>query len=972
MAVNGAAGSADLRTQEDTVHNKSTEETYFTRNTSPRALREALQLANSGKISTPSESASEEDYDEQSQKPIAVLRLNRKREKNQAAAHPTSGSKSKASEGTSEVATPSSASSENGTLEDVASLRGAKVYTIASDDKELREILRRGMQRAKEPESGKKRKGRFSDYVFTRKFSTFDRQNVAAANSPFHGFFTLFWIAIAMLLLKIGADNWKNTGSPLGTNDIMKHMFKRDVVVLLISDGVLCGLTGVSWILQLLVQKGYMDWDSSGWILQNVWQTTFIGSTIGWTQLRQWPWSHTVFFVMHSLVMLMKQHSYAFYNGYLSSVYKKRAELLKKLKQLEHVEAVKSPSQTKPTASSISTDHLAHRPSRHDVRQRRQSLHSGCETFSQDLEGIEEAIKSSQPLDLEQIHVFEQIIKWEIDGLTEELQGKATTAERAYPNNITYQNHYEYIVFPTLVYELEYPRSERIDWGYVAEKAVATFGVIFVMMMVSQAFIYPVVMKTVHMKESGMSLVERFKEFPWLLSDLIFPFMMEYLLTWYLIWEAILNLLGELTYFADREFYSDWWNSISWDQFARDWNRPVHNFLLRHVYHSSISAMKVNKHTATLFTFFLSALVHELVMWCIFKKLRGYLLFMQMLQLPLVQLSRTKWMKGRKTLGNINFWLGIFTGPSVLCSLYLIFSAQHHNLLPPIVHQRTASPLHPDKMSRGGTTLYVTGFSHGTRARDLAYEFERRPRPRVEVFAMYTHRRVVPTVVPCFRPAPIVPPSIERSAMTKRFQTNTRGFAPGKSPDNGIHPSLRRYLDAATTRSQISRQPFYGRLVRCDIPAPRSASSRLFAFVEYEDRRDADDAYHDMHNKRIGRDDILKIEWARTPPSASWRFDSGRDRDRRPPRSPRRRTPSPRRARDYSPRKDDRRDRDRYDDRDRRDTRDRSRSPDRRDRDDRERDDRDDRDRRENGANGDDRKPLDSPPPVHDDLDTAE
>lgn len=70
----------------------------------------------------------------------------------------------------------------------------------------------------------------------------------------------------------------------------------------------------------------------------------------------------------------------------------------------------------------------------------------------------------------------------------------------------------------------------------------------------------------------------------------------------------------------------------------------------------------------------------------------------------------------------------------------------------------------------------------------------------------------------------------------------------------------------------------YGRLVRCDIPAPRSTSSRLwvfslpllsapltvsaisFAFVEYEDRRDADDAYHEMHNKRIGRDDILKIE----------------------------------------------------------------------------------------------------------------
>jgi sterol O-acyltransferase len=38
----------------------------------------------------------------------------------------------------------------------------------------------------------------------------------------------------------------------------------------------------------------------------------------------------------------------------------------------------------------------------------------------------------------------------------------------------------------------------------------------------------------------------------------------------------------------------------------------------------------------------------------------------------LVQLSRSRFLKGRATLGNLIFWIGIFTGPSLLCSLYLI------------------------------------------------------------------------------------------------------------------------------------------------------------------------------------------------------------------------------------------------------------------------------------------------------------
>lgn len=720
MSDSRSAAPADPRTHNGNdsadKHLQDNNNSYINTSSYPHSLRDVLKSTNGGSLSTPSDSTtSEEDYDTESKKSVAVLLPRRTHDANPLS---RAGSNLKVVTMSSDPETPSDVSVDVGSLDDMTVLKGTKIYTIASDDKELRAILKRGMQRvrqasdmtsthgrltdflqAKESGTPSKHKGRFRDYVFTRKFSTFDMRNEVAATSPFHGFFTLFWIAVTLFMLKIGTENWRNTGSVLGTNDIMQGMFKRDVVVLLTSDGVMCALTGVSWILQVLVHKGYLDWDGSGWILQNIWQTIFIGGNIGWTQLRSWPWEHTVFFVLHTLIMLMKQHSYAFYNGYLSTAYKKRDELRKKLKQLEQIEATKPSSPGQPTASAVSREYLARRPSTSEIRQRRRSLHSGSETFSKDLEEIEASIDSDGPLDLEQIQLFEKIIKWEIDALTEELHGKATSPERGYPNNLTFTNHYEYIPIPTLVYELEYPRSDSINWRYVAEKLAATFGVIFVMIMVSQAFIYPVVMKTVAMKEAGMSLTERFREFPWLLSDLIFPFMLEYIMSWYVIWEVILNLLGEVTYFADREFYSDWWNSVSWDQFARDWNRPVHNFLLRHVYHSSISAMQVNKHTATIITFFLSACVHELVMWCIFKKLRGYLLVLQMCQLPvsvkypslsryshtiqlsrmfwltleqLVRLSRTKWLKGKQTLGNVIFWLGIFTGPSILCSLYLI------------------------------------------------------------------------------------------------------------------------------------------------------------------------------------------------------------------------------------------------------------------------------------------------------------
>lgn len=221
-----------------------------------------------------------------------------------------------------------------------------------------------------------------------------------------------------------------------------------------------------------------------------------------------------------------------------------------KLKQLDNTKPVQTPSATTPKVSSLSTSYLDHRPTASDLNQRRQYRNS-IDSGEANLKEVAAAIESGEPLDVDQILTFERIIKWEIDALSEDLKGKSTNGSNSYPENLTVANHYEYIVLPTLVYELEYPRSERRDWYYVAEKTVAVFGVLvrdkyalvqprpttanvlnsqLIMDLVSQSFIYPVVVRTIEMKDAGMPLAERLKVFPWILSDLLFPFMTEYML----------------------------------------------------------------------------------------------------------------------------------------------------------------------------------------------------------------------------------------------------------------------------------------------------------------------------------------------------------------------------------------------------------------------------------------------------------
>lgn len=133
------------------------------------------------------------------------------------------------------------------------------------------------------------------------------------------------------------------------------------------------------------------------------------------------------------------------------------------------------------------------------------------------------------------------------------------------------------------------------------------------------------------------------------------------------------------------------WNSTSWDEFSRKWNKPVHAFLLRHVYAPTILSYRLSKTSAMLVTFLLSACVHELVMVVVSQKIRlipslsldvvdakvyvdrMYLFMLQIVQIPLILVCRIPAIKQNKLMGNVVFWLGLYAGFPLLCVAYVAY-----------------------------------------------------------------------------------------------------------------------------------------------------------------------------------------------------------------------------------------------------------------------------------------------------------
>ncbi|GJN89318.1 hypothetical protein Rhopal_002298-T1 [Rhodotorula paludigena] len=535
---------------------------------------------------------------------------------------------------------------------------------------------------------------------FTPRTSHFDRHNALSAADQFRGFWTLFWIVIAVFAFRTIYRRFSETGGVLG-GWRFAALISEDAWALALSDAVLVGSTLLCVPFVKLIVNGWIRYYWAGLVIQHIAQTLFLAITVRWTFHRSWPWVQSGFLTLHALSMLMKVHSYCALNGELSE---RRRQLKKdsaaldkateelggrgKLEQEGRDAWEKACIEESAVAEDVSaTTSIAPSATNAALRQRHgDRLAAASQPSSSDKDGATRIRQRPAPNRRRSIspstnrhpplhpsrddaphdgvetltwHPNERISKLAI-GICEaqEALSSGGVANVQWPDNVTFLNFIDYLLVPTLVYELEYPRTDSIRPLYVLEKTLATFGTFSLLILIVEHFIYPV------MPTPEVSFFSS-------VIDLATPFSLCYILIWYIIFECICNGFAEITRFSDREFYSDWWNSTSFDEFSRKWNIPVHTFLLRHVYATTIATYRLSRFSAAFVTFLLSACVHELVMAVVSKKIRIYLFAMQMIQLPLIMIGRAKIFKRNPALGNLFFWLGLLSGFPLLAVLYV-------------------------------------------------------------------------------------------------------------------------------------------------------------------------------------------------------------------------------------------------------------------------------------------------------------
>ncbi|XP_061995469.1 diacylglycerol O-acyltransferase 1 [Rosa rugosa] len=207
-----------------------------------------------------------------------------------------------------------------------------------------------------------------------------------------------------------------------------------------------------------------------------------------------------------------------------------------------------------------------------------------------------------------------------------------------------------FMVAPTLCYQTSYPRTPCVRKSWVCRQFVKLIIFTGVMGFMIEQYINPIIKNSQHpLKGNLLYAIER-------VLKLSLPCLYVWLCMFYCFFHLWLNILAELLCFGDREFYKDWWNAKTVEEYWKLWNMPVHKWMVRHIYFPCLRH-GIPKGVAVIIAFLVSAIFHELCIAVPCHIFKGWAFAGIMFQVPLVLITNYLWDKFQNSMvGNMIFW----------------------------------------------------------------------------------------------------------------------------------------------------------------------------------------------------------------------------------------------------------------------------------------------------------------------------
>lgn len=131
-------------------------------------------------------------------------------------------------------------------------------------------------------------------------------------------------------------------------------------------------------------------------------------------------------------------------------------------------------------------------------------------------------------------------------------------------DNISFTHFFYFLIIPTLIFRELYEKTDRIEVNHVIKYISQIMFCLIIDTIIYFHFIDPFILES-HRHEVFS------KEFIYIVIKLSIPWFSLWLIATFGFFYSYLHLLSELTYFKHRDFYQDWWNSGSFEEFWRKW-----------------------------------------------------------------------------------------------------------------------------------------------------------------------------------------------------------------------------------------------------------------------------------------------------------------------------------------------------------------------------------------------------------------